>query len=85
MFLFNSGRSSLPQTLDWNVISALVENISAESNIRVQPPLTVVGFCTIVNLSGIETKRTKHGTDMYEYGLKEGDVMLLTGPVGICQ
>jgi len=85
IFLFNSGRSILPQTLDWNVISALAENISAESNIWVQPSLNVVSFCAIVNLSDIETKWAKHGTDMYKYGLKEGDVMLLTGPVGICQ
>jgi hypothetical protein len=85
IFHFNSGRSSLPQTSGWNVISAIVENISAESNIWVQPPLTVVSFCTIVNLSDIETKRAKHETDMYKYGLKESDVMLLTGPLGICQ
>jgi hypothetical protein len=50
-----------------------------------KPPLTAVNFCAVVNLSDIETKRAKHGTDMYKYGLKEGDVLLLTGPLGICQ
>jgi len=85
IFLFNSGSSILPKTLDWNVISASDESISAESNVWVQPPLTVVSFCTIVNLSDIETKRAKHGKDMYKYGLKEGGVMLLTSPLRICQ
>jgi len=50
-----------------------------------KPHLTVVNFCAIVDLSDIETKRAKHGTDMYKYGPKKGDVMLLTGPLGICQ
>jgi len=85
IYLFNAGSSILPKTLDWNVISARDENISAESNIWVQPSLTVVSFCTIVNLSDIENKRAKHGTDMYKYGLKESGVMLLTGPLRICQ
>lgn len=85
IFLFNSEISSLSPTLEWNVIAACVENISAESNIRVQPPLTVVSFCTIVNLSDIETKRAKQETDMYKNGLKVGDVMLLTDPLGMYQ
>jgi hypothetical protein len=67
------------------VFAASVENISAESNISVQPPLIVVSFCTIVNLSDIETKRTKHGTDMCKNGLKVCDVILLTDPLGVYQ